>query len=136
MASVTFTSDFSSGTVVIRLNCSNIEDKTEKVGTGEVLSVVNIDFCTVVLGYKEVISWDVRRGLRVVSGASFPSEGSEGREMFKEIREPDGEKDKADGFPVDMVVILSTCDLPGCVVNSVVSVPLRRASGDPEMDVL
>lgn len=134
MASVIFTSDFSSGTVVIELDCFNIEDKTEKVRTGEVFSVVNIDFCIVVLGYKEVISEDVRMGLRVVSDASFPSEGSEGREMFKEIREPDGEKDKADGFPVKMVVILCSCDLSGSVFNNVVSVPLRRASGDAVMD--
>lgn len=56
--------------------------------------------------------------------------------MFKEIREPDGGKDKADGFPVEMAATLSTCDLPGSVVNNVVSVPLRRASGDPVMDVL
>lgn len=75
-------------------------------------------------------------GLRVVSDASFPSEGSEGREMFKKIREPDGGKDKADGFPVEKVVILSTWDLPGSVVNNVVSVPCRRASGDPVMGVL
>lgn len=136
VASVTFTSDFSSGAVTIELDCSNIEDKIEKVGTGEVFSVVNIDFCIVVLGCKEVIPWDVCMGLRVVSDASFPSEGSEGREMFKEIREPNDEKDKAAGCPVEVVVILSTCDLSDCVVNSVVSVPLRRASGDPGMDVL
>lgn len=136
VASVIFTCDFSSGAVIIELDCSNIEDKIEKVGTGVIFSVANTDFCIVVLGYKEVIPWDVRMELRVVSDASFPSEGSEGREMFKEIRESDGVKDKAAGFPVEMVVILSTCDLSGCVVNSVVSVPLRRASGDPGMDVL
>lgn len=130
------TSDFLSNAVVIELDCSNIVDKTEKVGTGEVFSVVNTDFGRVVLGYKEVISWDVCMGLRVVIDSFFPSEGSEGREMFKEIRELDGEKVKADGFPAEMVAILSTCDLSGCVVKNVVSVPLRRASGDPLMDVL
>lgn len=136
MAAVIFTSVFSAGTVVFELDCSNIEEKIEKVGTAEVFSVVNTDFCIVVLGYKEIISWDVCKGLRVVSNASFPSEGSEGREMFKEIRAPDGEKDKADGFPVEMVEILSICDLSGCVVNNVVSVSLRTASGDPVIDVL
>lgn len=74
-------------------------------------------------------------GLSVVSDLSFPSEGSEGREMFKEIGELDGEKVKADGFAVEIAVILSACDLSGCFVNNVVSVPLRRASGDPVMDV-
>lgn len=130
------TSGFLSNAVVIELDCSNIVDKTEKVGTGEVFSVVNTDFGRVVLGYKEVISWDVCMGLRVVRDSFFPSEGSEGRDMFKEIRELDGEKVKADGFPAEMVAILSTCDLSGCVDNNVVSVPLRRASGDPLMDVL
>lgn len=33
MVSVIFTSDFSSATVVIELDCPNIEDKIEKVGT-------------------------------------------------------------------------------------------------------
>lgn len=42
---------------------TNTEDKIENVGTGEVFSVVNIDFGIVVLGYKEVISWDVLMGL-------------------------------------------------------------------------
>lgn len=56
MALVIATSDFSSDTVVIGRDCSNKEDKIERVGTGEVFSVVNFTFGRVVLGYKEVIS--------------------------------------------------------------------------------
>lgn len=128
--------DSSCDTVVIGLDCSVTVDEVEKVRTEEVFSVGNVDFAIVVLGYKEVISWDVRTGLRAVSDASFPYEGSEGRETFKEITELDGEEGKADGFLVEMLVILSTCDLSGCVVNNVVSVALRRVSGDAVKDVL
>ena len=128
--------DLSCDTVVIGLDCSIIVDEVEKVRTGEVFSVGDIDFAIVVLGYKEIILWDVCTGLRAVSDASFPYEGSEGREMFKEITELDGEEGKADGFLVEMLVILSTCDLSSCVVNNVVSVALRRVSGDPVMDVV
>lgn len=56
--------------------------------------------------------------------------------MFKEIRELEGEKGKADGFLVEMLVIFSTCDVSGCVVNNVVSVALRRVSGDTVTDAL
>lgn len=123
--------DLSCDTVVIGLDCFVIVDKVE-VRTGEVFSFGNTDFATVVLGYKEIVSWDVCMvswdvcmGLRAVSDTSFSYEGSEGREIFEEIRELDGKKGKADGFLVEILVILSTCDLSGCVVNNVVSVPLR-----------
>ena len=122
-----FPGDLLCDTIVIGLNCSVIVDKVEKVTTGEVFSVGNIDFAVVVLGCKEVVA---------VDNASFPYEGSEGREIFKEIGELDGEKGKTDGFLVEMLVILSTCDVSGCVFNNVVSVPLKRVSGDPVMDVV
>lgn len=128
--------DLSRDTTVIGLDCSVIADKVEKVGTGEVFSVGSVDFARVVLGYKEIISWDVCTGLRAVSDASFPYEGSEGREMSEEIRELDGEGVKADGFLVEMLLLLSACVLSGCVVNNVVSVVLERLSGDPVMEVL
>ncbi|GAB0189965.1 otogelin [Grus japonensis] len=122
--------------VVIGLDCSVIVDKVEKVRTGEVFSVDKTDFAVVVLAYKEIVSWGVCTGLRAVSDASFPYEGSEGREMFKEIRELNGEEEKADGFRVEMLAVLSTCDLSGGVVNNVISVALRRVNGDPVTDVL
>lgn len=128
--------DLSCDSVVIVLDCSVIADKAEKVRTGEAFSVGNRDFAIVVLGYKEIVSWDACTGPRAVSDASVPYDGSEGRETFEEIRELDGEEGKADGFLVEMLVILSTCDLSGFVVNSVVSVALRRVSGDPVTDIL
>lgn len=60
----------------------------------------------------------------------------EGREIFKEIRELDGEEGKTDVFVVEMLVILSSSDSSGCVSNNVVSDALRRVCGDPVKDIV
>ena len=49
----------------------------------------------------------------------------EGREIFKEIRELDGEEGKTDVFVVEMLVILSSSDSSGCVSNNVLFVDIE-----------